>query len=67
MKYATTREVADALNVTPSGISRMVARGALKPAMRAGAGPGGAFLFRRRDIDRILKERAKRTAATDSK
>jgi excisionase family DNA binding protein len=48
----TTRDVADRLGVTPSTVSRLVARGDLTPVFKL-AGPRGAFLFRPADIDQL--------------
>lgn len=52
----TTAEAARILRVTPSGISRMVARGDLEPVMKL-PGLRGAFLFERADVDALIAER----------
>lgn len=53
-----TTEAAKLLGVTPSGISRMVKRGALAPVQRA-PGQRGAFLFDRSEIERLAAERGR--------
>ncbi|QOV99547.1 hypothetical protein INP59_03860 [Rhodococcus pyridinivorans] len=49
--------------MTPSAVSRMVARGEIEPAMRVGSGPGGAFLFDPAVIDRLAQRRTSRNAS----
>lgn len=46
----TTAEVAEQLGVSPSAISRRVAKGELKPAAK-GPGKRGAFLFDPRVVE----------------
>lgn len=59
-RYVTTKEVCDALAVSPSAVSRMVARGELEPAMRVGNGPGGgAFLFEPDVVEQLAKRRTR--------
>jgi hypothetical protein len=53
-----TAEVAHMFDVTPSGISRMVKRGALTPVQRA-PGSRGALMFRRADVETLASERAR--------
>lgn len=52
-----TRVVCEILGVTPSGVSRMVSRGTLKPVIKT-PGDRGAFLFARPDIDALRESRA---------
>lgn len=52
-----TREVCEILNVTPSAISRMVKRGALKPVRVLPTSRAGLFVFRRRDVERLAAKR----------
>jgi excisionase family DNA binding protein len=49
-----TREVADALGVTPLTVRELVRRGAL-PYIQYG--PHSPFLFRRQDVERLLVPR----------
>lgn len=58
-----TRDVCEILDITPSGVSRIVARGALTPAAKA-PGNRGAFFFSRTDVERLAAARA--AAARDS-
>lgn len=53
-----TAEVAQMFGVTPSGISRMVKRGALTPVKRA-PGTRGALMFRRSEVEALAAERAR--------
>ncbi|WP_373453501.1 MULTISPECIES: helix-turn-helix domain-containing protein [unclassified Rhodococcus (in: high G+C Gram-positive bacteria)] len=58
-----TTDVCQFLEVTPSAVSRMVARGSLIPAVKA-PGNRGAFMFRRRDIEAFKSKRDRRRART---
>ena len=49
-----TREACDLLDIDKSTLSRWVAKGYLKPAMRLGSSPNSAMLFRRDDIDALV-------------
>ncbi|WP_078316037.1 helix-turn-helix domain-containing protein [Mycobacterium sp. D16Q16] len=55
-----TREVCEVLNVTPSAVSRMVKRGALKPFRVIPTARAGVFVFRRRDVERFAARRAEK-------
>lgn len=48
----TTQDACQILDVTPSAVSRMVARGALKPALKT-PGSRGAFLFDRGQVEEL--------------
>jgi hypothetical protein len=52
----STRDVADRLKMTPSGVSRMVARGELTPALQM-PGKRGAFLFDERKVAKLAEGR----------
>jgi hypothetical protein len=52
-----TRDVCEVLDVTPSAVSRMVARGDLKPKRVLPIGPG-VFVFRRRDVEKLAAKRS---------
>lgn len=54
----TTREALSILGFAhPSSVTRLVAEGKLKPARKL-PGKSGAYLFHRRDIDRLAEKRA---------
>ena len=53
-----TRDVCERLNVTPSAVSRMVKRGALKPKRVIQTGRAGVFIFRRSDVEKLAAKRA---------
>lgn len=52
LKLISTSEACEILKVTPSAISRMVARGDLRPAKRL-PGERGAFLFKRDAVEKM--------------
>lgn len=52
-----TREACEILKVTPSAISRMVKRGALKPVRVLPTSRAGLFVFRLRDVERLAAKR----------
>lgn len=55
----STAEVAELLGKDVSTVSRRVSAGALTPAKRIGGGAnGGAMLFRRSDVDRLIESDA---------
>lgn len=54
----TTREALVILNLAhPSSLTRFVAEGKLTPSRKL-PGKSGAYLFRRRDIERFAKQRS---------
>lgn len=53
----TTQEVCEILDLTPSGVSRLVDRGGLTPERKL-AGRNGAFLFNRSDVEKLRDQRA---------
>lgn len=57
----TTAQVAAQLNITPSGVSRMVARGTLEPARKA-PGIRGAYFFTPEAVAQAQAQRAERVA-----
>jgi len=54
--------VAQLLGCSTRTVHRLVYDGTLKPAMRISTGPNGAYLFKRGDVDRLAKARAKAKA-----
>ena len=52
----TTAETAELLGVTPSAVSRMVARDELTPQLK-GPGRRGLMLFHRTDVSKLLEQR----------
>lgn len=60
----TTAQVAAILSVTPSGVARMVKRGALIPARKCEGLRGPAF-FDPEDVAKLAAERADRRPADD--
>jgi excisionase family DNA binding protein len=59
----TTPVAADMLGCSARTVQRMVDSGELTPVMRLSTGPNGAFLFKRRDVERLAKNRG---TVTDS-
>lgn len=57
----TSPQAAALLKCSARTVHRLVDSGQLKPVMRLSAGPNGAFVFKRRDVERLAK--AKWTAA----
>lgn len=58
----STAEVADLLAVSPSAVSRMVAREELQPRLKA-PGARGPMFFAREDVERVLAERASKASS----
>lgn len=52
----TTSEVAERLGVSVSSVHRLIARGVLTPRLKL-PGVRGAYLFRRRDVTRLARQR----------
>lgn len=64
--YVKAREAAEILGYRfPSAISRLVADGKLTPAFKDD-GVRGAYYFRRRDIERLARQRETATAKAAS-
>ena len=53
-----SREACQILQIDKSTLSRWVAGETLMPAMRLSTTDNGAFLFRRKDVERLAAERA---------
>lgn len=61
-----TPVAAQMLGCSGKTVHRMVNAGTLKPVMRISVGPNGAYLFKRADVERLAKARAKAKAQAKS-
>ena len=56
-EFVSTLETARLMGLSPSGVSRRVRRGVLKPVTKA-PGVRGAYFFRRADVMALVQEQA---------